>query len=337
MRLCCVGRGLGEARRRPARARASRRERDGRTPTPDRLLAKAGTPTPGRVFRDQGRRPVRARSPTTTSLTYFALICVCCLAVLAASPALRALPATTAENGVGERGQSVPVLVELFTSEGCSSCPTADAALLTLASGHAVPGAEVIALEEHVDYWNHLGWTDPFSSRLFSLRQAEYRDALGGGAIYTPQMIVDGETELVGSDLARARQEIMRAAARRKVPVNVTALVNTVPDDTIRVRVAVGTVDGAPNQSELWVAITEDGLSTDVKGGENGGRRVLHGAIVRALQRVGSLDRRFAAETEVRISKDWTRERLRIVAFVQERGSHRVLGAATTSLAMHEG
>jgi hypothetical protein len=128
----------------------------------------------------------------------------------------------------------------------------------------------------------------------------------------------------------------VRAAASRKLPVNVTALVNKFPDDTIRVRVDVGAVDETRSGSEVWVAVTEDGLSTDVKGGENAGRRIVHGAIVRTLQRIGSPDGRSAAETDVRISKDWTRERLRIVAFVQERKSRRVLGAAATSLPAHD-
>src|SRR5215468_11074005 len=103
-----------------------------------------------------------------------------------------------------------PVLVELFTSEGCSSCPPADAFLADLASGRVSAGAEVVPLALHVDYWNRLGWKDPFSSSAFTERQAMYEKMRG---IYTPQMVVDGENELVGSNRSRAL-DVIRAAAR---------------------------------------------------------------------------------------------------------------------------
>ena len=234
------------------------------------------------------------------------------------------------ENGAARGRQAV--LVELFTSEGCSSCPPADTALLALASEQPVPGAEVIALEEHVDYWNRLGWTDPFSSRALSLRQDEYGDAFGVGRVYTPQMIVDGRTEFVGSDLARAREAVARATKGPKVPIRISGTPGALSGDLLTVRIESGPYDGDAGAPELWVAITEDGLATDVLGGENGGRKLRHGAVVRSLQRVGIRDTSFAADARVRIGEVWVREQLRIVAFVQDRTSHRVLGAGATPL-----
>jgi hypothetical protein len=234
-----------------------------------------------------------------------------------------------AENGAARGRQAV--LVELFTSEGCSSCPPADTALLTLASEQPVPGAEVIALEEHVDYWNRLGWTDPFSSRALSLRQDEYGDAFGAGRVYTPQMIVDGRTEFVGSDLARAREAVAQATKGPKVPIRISGTPGAL-SDLLTVRIQSGPYDGDAGAPELWVAITEDGLATDVLGGENGGRKLRHGAVVRSLQKVGIRDARLAADARVRIGEAWVREQLRIVAFVQDRTSHRVLGAGATPL-----
>jgi hypothetical protein len=251
-----------------------------------------------------------------------ALFCVCALGTLADqhSPA-----AAAANKGTELRSGSVPVLVELFTSEGCSSCPPADAALLSLASEQEFLGAEVIALEEHVDYWNRLGWTDPFSSRAFSLRQDEYEEAFG--RIYTPHMIVDGRTAFVGSDLSRARNAVAQAARSRKASVRITGTPDKLSGDVLTIRIESAPFDGDASTPELWVGITEDGLSTDVRGGENGGRKLRHGAVVRALERIGRFDPGSAADAQFRIGPDWVRERLRVVAFVQERASHRILGA----------
>ena len=126
-----------------------------------------------------------------------------------------------------------PVIVELFTSEGCSSCPPADALLKKLSEQQPLQGIQIVALEEHVDYWNHLGWADPFSSDDFSQRQNAYAQIFGRDGVYTPQMVVDGQTEFVGSHSAAARDAILKAAAQPKLDVALGFSASATPDKVV--------------------------------------------------------------------------------------------------------
>jgi hypothetical protein len=227
------------------------------------------------------------------------------------------------------------VVVELFTSEGCSSCPPADALLARLVKTQPVPGAEVIALKEHVDYWNHLGWRDPFSSSLFTARQQAYAQFFRNDSMYTPQMIVDGRAEFVGSAESRARQAIAQAAGAPGTPVHLAWAANGAPPDAAKLQVRVEQLRGAApgDAAEVYLAITEDNLHSDVAHGENAGRSLNHTAVVRMLERLGQADAQaaiaFSAEPGVTVADGWKRKDLRAVVFVQERGSRRVLGAAS--------
>ena len=227
---------------------------------------------------------------------------------------------------------ATPVLVELFTSEGCSSCPPADDVLQKLKAEQSVSGAHIIALGQHVDYWNRLGWTDPYSSHDFSDRQNRYAGTFHSDSVYTPQMVVDGKTEFVGSDAGKARSAIAEAARQPK-PAQIS-LSGDAEKGIIQIAaLPAGTLD-ANDTADVYFAVTEDNLSTEVKNGENGGRRLTHAAVTRQLTKVGSLKsgEAFSASAPVTLSPNGKSRSLSLVAFVQERQSRRILGATEKNL-----
>ena len=234
-------------------------------------------------------------------------------------------------------GRRAPVVVELFTSEGCSSCPPADELLRRLEQTQGIAGAEVIALEQHVDYWNRLGWADPFSAPQFSARQGNYAEYFGNWSVYTPQMIVDGQTEFVGGNQTKAHAAIATAAQKPKAELTllraVGAKTNGIP---LAVRVEKLPALTAGDTVEVLLAITETGLSTDVPRGENVGRTLAHASVVRDLSLLGRIDTQggapFSAQPVVALSDKWQRKNLRAVVVLQEHDSRRVLGAATIKL-----
>jgi hypothetical protein len=224
-----------------------------------------------------------------------------------------------------------PVLVELFTSEGCSSCPPADALLQQLDRSQPVAGAQLIVLSEHVDYWNHIGWTDPYSARVFSDRQSAYSDRFGLNSVYTPQMVVDGTTEFVGNDSHRAAQAVQKAMLQQKVPVRVSDLSLDTPN-LLRAHVEAGALpetSKAP-KADVYLVVALNRAESQVLRGENGGRRLTHVGVVQSLTKIGSLGigKNFVKEIRVKLDSrtDWTN--LRVIAFVQQAGQRQVLGAA---------
>jgi hypothetical protein len=222
-----------------------------------------------------------------------------------------------------------PVLVELFTSEGCSSCPPADALLAKLVELQPVAGVTVIALEEHVDYWDHQGWRDPFSSADFTARQQRYASLLHIESPYTPEMVIDGRSEFVGNDSERAVHELASASRSPKAPVHVIVK----DKSTDRVSLAVN-VEATKSSGDVLLAIAETGLASDVARGENAGRNLKHSAVVRKLSTIGKLrsGEAFSAEPLVKLSKQWKPENLRAVVFVEDGGSRKVLGAAEVTI-----
>lgn len=223
-----------------------------------------------------------------------------------------------------------PVLVELFTSEACSSCPPADAVLARLEREQPITGAEVIALGEHVDYWNETGWRDRFSSPLFSTRQQDYGQALRLADIYTPQIVVNGREQVLGSDENAVRRAI-RAALQG--PAAIVGLRMSGWDT------ASFQVRGLPQgvrSAEILLAVTESGIESWISGGENNGRRLRHSAVVRSLTSLGKLDNKkdgaYSADARLNLHPAWNRQNLKLVLFVQDRSNRRILGSAAAHL-----
>jgi hypothetical protein len=222
--------------------------------------------------------------------------------------------------------QRRPVLVELFTSEGCSSCPPADALLEKLDREQPVAGAQIIVLSEHVDYWNHDGWIDPFSAAAFTARQETYDRRFGLSGPYTPEMVVDGVAEFNGSDAQKAESAIRQAIADPPVGVRIRAGASGDAGVTIEVDPLP---DGKTHKANVYVAYAADSGTSDVLRGENQGRRLHHVAIVRDIQQVGTLhgNETFTKQLPNRAGKVAAGSRL--IVFVQEAGNGRVWGAAS--------
>ncbi len=217
-----------------------------------------------------------------------------------------------------------PVVVELFTSEGCSSCPSADKLLAEIERTQPVPNAQVLVLSEHVDYWNRLGWRDPFSTHAFSQRQSAYADSFRHDGVYTPQMVVDGHAEFVGSDGSRAKKAIAEAAAQPKATVVVSG--------SDKLTVNVDHVPGGAD-ADVLLAITESGLRSDVRSGENSGRLLNHTGVVRRLTVLGQThEGSFSTQANSQIAADWARANLQAIVFVQDRKTKKIVGAAVSPM-----
>jgi hypothetical protein len=229
-----------------------------------------------------------------------------------------------ADDKTKETAEKTPVLIELFTSEGCSSCPPAERALAFLQSEQPVANAEIIALALHVDYWNRLGWTDEFASPLFSQRQELYARRFRLGSIYTPQMVVDGNAEFNGSNTGRATKAIMEAAREKKAKIELELS----GEDKLNVKIS--DLPAATATATVFLAIAENGLASNVKAGENSGQILQHTAVVRELKSIGAVDAQknsFAAEAVLNLQPHWKKENLKTVVFVQENQTRKIVGA----------
>ena len=249
--------------------------------------------------------------------------------VAAAGCGLVAISAADKPAAADPTTPQTPVLVELFTSEGCSSCPPADNVLAALERTQPVPGARVVPLGLHVDYWDRLGWTDPFSSARASERQRNY-SPLGSGS-YTPQAVIDGRAETVGSRRAAVEQAVAEAAKRPHASLGIDLAPRDSDAAPFELTLKIGALPGgSAADAEALVALTQNVAKIDVKSGENGGSMLEHTAIARDLVVAGAVPVAGGMlKATIKPPPGVAAKDLRFVAFVQEHGSRKILGTTT--------
>jgi hypothetical protein len=225
----------------------------------------------------------------------------------------------------GDPGVRKPVLVELFTSEGCSSCPPADTLLQSLDREQNIPGAQVIVLSEHVDYWDHEGWRDPFSLPEVTARQNSYASRFSQDSPYTPEAVIDGSRGINGSDQRGLIAAVAEAAQRPKIEITI---VNAV---TSGKAVTANLTSAANPRTDLYAVLADDHDESSVLRGENSGRHIEHVAVLRMIMRLGSLNDGFNKPIRIALP-DRSQKKMRLVVFAQERGTGHILGVAETSL-----
>ncbi len=226
---------------------------------------------------------------------------------------LAADPAKAAHSGPS------PVVVELYTSQGCSSCPPADAFLGELARREGV-----LALSFHVDYWNYMGWKDPFSSPASTARQRAYVSTLGQGYIYTPQMVIDGRAQAVGSNRATVGRIIDGLAGSPKLSVALA------PEGRDKIKVRIPAADYA-GKAAVWLIAYDDEHATKITRGENQGRSLSYFHVVRAIRRVGTWSGE-AVELSVNLAQEGVSDFGNCAIIVQGEGMGPVLGAAAIAM-----
>lgn len=221
------------------------------------------------------------------------------------------------------------VLVELFTSEGCSSCPPADALLRSINGTRTKAGTLIIGVSEHVNYWDHGGWVDPFDSPEITARQNDYADRFHLDSVYTPQMVVNGEIQVSGND-PRALDKAVQAAESQH-DANVKILSAAIEGRTL---VATISISGeiSKHGADMYAVVAEDETTTHVAGGENKGRTLINASVARNLLRTGTI--REGGETTIRIplpkdSPTTPGSRRHLITWVQERNLGTVLGVDT--------
>jgi hypothetical protein len=244
---------------------------------------------------------------------------------------LAILPAALIFIAAAQGAERVPVLLELFTSEGCSSCPPADQLLEKIDQDQPVPGADLIVLSEHVDYWNRIGWTDPYSSNDFSRRQQAYAAQFGTDEIFTPQLVVDGEKGVVGGNWPSAARAIQQSLREAKIPVTVSAARS---GDSARVHIDIPSLPSDGAKGLVYLVLAANHAKSKVTGGENGGRELNHVAVVLSMRQVAKISAKegISKDFQVALNPKFDANDMRVVVFVESSRTQRVMGAARSSI-----
>jgi len=262
---------------------------------------------------------------------------ILCAAMITASSLIAGLTALHAQpakhsKAAGQPTEHGAVLVELFTSEGCSSCPPADALLRKVAGKRSDAGQLIVGVSEHVTYWNQLGWFDPFSGSAYTERQNAYGERFHLDSVYTPQMVIDGAEQIVGSDSASLLRAIQKEGQQPHLVIHIASA--TLSYNMLDVEFSVsGSLPG--HGADVFAILADDTASSNVLHGENAGRTLSHVSVAKTITRLGTLQ----AETErnfhvllssaVQLPSGQGRH---LILFAQEPGLGRVLGVDTKPL-----
>jgi hypothetical protein len=258
------------------------------------------------------------------------LVFACFLLQAASFAAEQGPPVEKATTAEASSTNLHPVFVELFTSEGCSSCPPADVLLKKWDTFQPVPGAQLIVLSEHVNYWDHDGWKDPNSSAALTERQSSYVSVLHLKGPYTPQMIVDGSQEVHLEDALQMEGVLQKAAAAPRVSVRIGEVTADAGDPTVLHARIDTDANFDKHNADVYLAVALDHVESQVLKGENGGKHLVHVAVVQELTKVGKLPKgkSFGQDVQIKLKPGTDAKNIRLVAFVQEPGPGRLLGAA---------
>lgn len=252
------------------------------------------------------------------------------IALATAGTAQSVVPTAKTQNENPPRGVAPrEVLVELFTSEGCSSCPPADSLLRAIDGKHTSDGTLIVGVSEHVTYWNEGGWKDPFSADLFTKRQNDYGQRFHLDSVYTPQMVVNGETQFVGTDPKALLQAVQKAVAENGVKVSVVS----VKMNGDAVEAVVSFAGELPKQgADVYAVVAQDETTEHVLRGENKGRTLAHASVARVLTKTGKVHE--AGELTVHVTlpsglAEPPEARRHLIVWAQEPNAGQVLGVDT--------
>jgi hypothetical protein len=243
-------------------------------------------------------------------------------AIVALGPLLFAAAAIAGGQPVANTVSDQPVVVELFTSQGCNSCPPAEAYL-----GELAKRKDILPLAFHVDYWDYIGWKDPFGAQEFTDRQEQYSRSLGLNMVYTPQMVIDGAHDAVGSDQAAVSSAIAKAAAEPKLKLAVLR------DASGGYKVDIPAGDAGGKTATVWLALFDHAHQTDVQRGENAGQKLIEFNVVREWHKIGQWDGQ-ATEIALNLTPE-SDEYDACAVLVQLGGNGPIRGAASFRMEKH--